>query len=100
MSDYFPLDCSEKLGRIGLLVKQRRLELKMRQSDLASSVGVSNPTIGRIEAGERRVELGTFMHVLWQLGLLDEVIAKLDAASAEEPPQQRVRLKKPKRDEF
>ena len=68
MSDYFPLDCSEKLDRIGLLVKQRRLELKMRQCDLASSVGVSNPTIGRIEAGERRVELATFMHVLWQLG--------------------------------
>lgn len=100
MIDYFPLDCREKLSKIGLLVKKRRLQNKMRQADLALHVGVSAPTIGKIEAGERGVELGTFMHVLWHLGLLDEVFNKLDAPQTDDLPQQRVRLKKPKKDDF
>ena len=100
MEKYFPLECHETLERIGQLVKQKRLSLRQRQADLAQSVGVSTPTIGRIEAGERGVELGTFLHVLWQLGLLDQVLQPLAALESEPNTAQRVRLKHVSTDDF
>jgi len=73
--DYFPLECKDLIDSIALIVKEKRLDTRMRQSDLAERVGVSVSTIRKIEAGERGVELGTMLHVLWQLGALKEVIA-------------------------
>lgn len=73
--DFFPLECTEVIESIALLVKEKRLGSHVRQSDLAERVGVSVSTIRKIEAGERGVELGTMLHVLWQLGALKDVVA-------------------------
>ncbi|MDB5982759.1 MAG: transcriptional regulator, family [Pseudomonas sp.] len=100
MQSYFPLECRETLQNIGLRVKQQRLDMQMRQSDLAQSIGVSSPTIGKIEAGERGVELGTFMLVLWRLGLLSQIIGEVKAPPKLATESQRVRLRKPKKDDF
>ena len=94
MTESFPAQCGEILGRIGLRVKHKRLTAKLRQCDLALSVGVSTPTVSRVEAGEQAVELGTFLRVLAHLGMLDEVFRPMDPAPAAEF-QRRVRLKKP-----
>lgn len=94
MTESFPAQCGEILGRIGLRVKHKRLTAKLRQCDLAVSVGVSTPTISRVEAGESAVELGTFIQVLAHLGMLEEIFRPVDVT----PPtefQRRVRLKKP-----
>lgn len=72
---YFPLECKEVIDSIAIIVKEKRLDTRMRQSDLAERVGVSVSTVRKIEAGERGVELGTMLHVLWQLGALKDVIA-------------------------
>lgn len=93
MTQSFPLVCTEILGRIGLHVKHKRLGAKLRQCDLAQRIGVSTPTIGRVEAGESAVELGTFIQVLAQLDMLDEVFRRLEAPPTVELPR-RVRLKK------
>lgn len=73
--EYFPLECKEVIEYIALVIKERRLGSHVRQSDLAEKVGVSVSTIRKIEAGDRSVEWGTVLHVLWQLGALKGVIA-------------------------
>lgn len=73
--DFFPLECKEVIDYIAFVVKAKRLSSRVRQSDLAERVGVSVSTVRKIEAGERGVELGTMLHVLWQLGALKDVIA-------------------------
>jgi transcriptional regulator with XRE-family HTH domain len=73
--DYFPLRCKEAIDSIALVIKEKRLSSKVRQSDVAERVGVSVSTIRKIEAGDRNVEWGTVLHVLWQLGVLEDVIA-------------------------
>lgn len=91
--DYFPLECKELIDSIALIIREKRLDTRMRQSDLAEQVGVSISTIRKIEAGERGVELGTMLHVLWQIGALKQVIA-VDRArwQGAELPARRVRL--------
>jgi transcriptional regulator with XRE-family HTH domain len=91
--DYFPLECKELIDYIALIIKKKRLDIRMRQSDIAEQVGVSVSTIRKIEAGERGVELGTMLHVLWQIGALKQVIAVDPARLQEaEPVARRVRL--------
>lgn len=91
--DYFPLECKELIDSIALIIREKRLDTRMRQSDLAEQVGVSISTIRKIEAGERGVELGTMLHVLWQIGVLKQVVA-VDRARWQgvEQPARRVRL--------
>lgn len=72
--DYFPLECKELVDSIALTIKEIRLSSKLRQSDVAEKVGVSVSTIRKIEAGDQKVEWGTVLHVLWQLGALKDVI--------------------------
>lgn len=91
--DYFPLECKELIDSIALIIKDKRLSSHVRQSDVAEKVGVSVSTIRKIEAGDRSVELGTMLHVLWQLGVLKDVIA-VDRAQLQksELSARRVRL--------
>lgn len=95
MTSFFPLDCSESLINIGLVVKKRRQERGLRQKDLAKRVGVSAGTLGKIEAGDPVVELRTFMLVLWHLGLLAEIFNDMPISKTPpELPSQRVRIKR------
>lgn len=78
MEGFFPVACSDKLGKIGLLVKARRLALRMRQSDLKVTIGVSEHTLRKIEGGSELVDLRSFMLVLWKLGITETVFSSLD----------------------
>lgn len=78
MEGFFPVACSDKLGKIGLLVKARRLALRMRQSDLKVTLGVSEHTLRKIEGGSELVDLRSFMLVLWKLGITETVFSSLD----------------------
>lgn len=100
MQPYFPLECREVLENIGLRVKQKRVQMQLRQSDLAQSIGVSSPTIGKIEAGERGVELGTFLLVLWRLALVEEIITLKKLEPGQQLQARRVRLRKPAKSDF
>ncbi|WP_349568660.1 helix-turn-helix domain-containing protein [Azotobacter salinestris] len=97
----FPLACADKLESIGLLVKARRLERKIRQKDLAALTGLSTTTLGKIEAGIPTVEMRGYMTVLWHLGLLDEVFQELRVTTpAPYATEHRVRLRKLAEDDF
>lgn len=99
--DYFPLECKELIDSIALIVKEKRLDTRMRQSDLAERVGISVSTVRKIEAGDRGVELGTMLHVLWQLGALKDVMA-VDRAQLQKSglSARRVRLTSVDKDDF
>lgn len=98
----FPLACTDKLLSIGLLIKTRRLQRKIRQKDLSALTGLSTSTLGKIEAGTPSVEMRAYMTVLWQLGLLDEVFQEKPRAPSFSLPftEHRVRLRKISEDDF
>jgi transcriptional regulator with XRE-family HTH domain len=107
MKRFFPLECAESLYRIGLMVKSKRLQSKLRQKDLALSLSISEQTVRKIEGGDPIVELRSFMLVLWHLGLTQAVFQNLTDVESSSQLQandphgsQRVRLIKPKSDEF
>lgn len=78
MDDFFPVACADRLNKIGLLVKARRLALGVRQSDLKATLGVSAHTLRKIEGGSELVDLRSFMLVLWRLGITETVFASLE----------------------
>ncbi|NBA97164.1 helix-turn-helix domain-containing protein [Pseudomonas sp. R5(2019)] len=97
----FPIACAEQLENIGLLVKTRRLERKIRQQDIATAVGISAQTVGKIEAGTPTVEIRAYMVVLWHLGLLGDVFPLVAPPSrASYANEHRVRLKKASKGDF
>ena len=114
MDDFFPVACVDALSKIGLLVKARRLSLGLRQTDLTAAIGVSAHTLRKIEGGSARVDLRSFMLVLWRLGISDTVFASLegiertsqitrfsdDDDAHQSLASRRVRLAKPKPEEF
>lgn len=107
MKLFFPLECTENLYKIGLMVKSKRLQSKLRQKDLALSLSISEQTVRKIEGGDPVVELRSFMLVLWHLGLTQAVfqdVADIESTSqlrANDPHgSTRVRLKKPRSDDF
>jgi transcriptional regulator with XRE-family HTH domain len=97
----FPLACADRLMKIGLLAKTRRLERKIRQKDLAAQSGLSITTLAKIEAGTPTVEMRSYMIALWHLGLLDEVFQDVPMSSpASFATEHRVRLKNVTEDDF
>ncbi|UZE17720.1 transcriptional regulator [Pseudomonas sp. B21-054] len=104
MNEFFPIECADSLLAIGSLVKNRRLQNRQRQKDLAASLAISERTVRKIEAGDPSVELRSFMLVLWQLGLTQEVfqsrqqIEVSSLASAQASRNARVRLASAKGD--
>lgn len=97
----FPLECAARLQNMGLLIKQRRLERKIRQKDLAAQTGLSTTTLGKIEAGTPTVEMRGYMIVLWHLGLLDDAFTNPELPPiARHATEHRVRVKRISEDDF
>jgi len=97
----FPLMCTDRLTKIGLLIKTRRLERRFRQKDLAAQSGLSITTLSKIEAGTPTVEMRSYMTALWHLGLLDDVFKEIPETSpAPYTTEHRVRLKRISEDDF
>ncbi|MFJ3525598.1 transcriptional regulator [Pseudomonas sp. NPDC090203] len=114
MEAFFPVACADSLSKIGLLVKARRLALGLRQSDITQAIGISAHTLRKIEGGSERIDLRSFMLVLWRLGLTEQVFASLDGIEQSSQisryvqdddtyqslASRRVRLVKPKPEDF
>jgi y4mF family transcriptional regulator len=54
---------------LGLLVRERRHDLRLSQQDLADRAGVSRSWLVGVEAGHPRAELGKLYALLAELGL-------------------------------
>lgn len=107
MESFFPVQCSSTLRRVGLLLKQARLQQDIRQVDITDQLGVSLRAYRRIEAGDPQgVSLRDFMLVLWNLGITDRVFQSLtedpsfSAEALENTEGRRVRLPKSNLEDF
>ena len=58
---------------LGSRIRAARVRRKIRQADLAARTGLSRSSIQAVERGELSCSLGIFLHVLWNLGLADEI---------------------------
>lgn len=58
---------------LGQRFKVLRIERNERQSDFAFRLGISVPTLRKLERGDPSVAIGTWIDALWLLNRLDEL---------------------------
>jgi DNA-binding XRE family transcriptional regulator len=68
-----PREVLKHLEELGVRVRTARVRRRMSTEDLAQACAISRRTLYRIESGEHGIALGTFLSVLWTLGLLDTI---------------------------
>ncbi|MBA4254370.1 MAG: hypothetical protein C0445_00660 [Polaromonas sp.] len=68
-----PREVVKHLEELGQRVRTARVRRRMGTEELAQACDISRRTLYRVESGEPGIALGTFMSVLWKLGLLDTV---------------------------
>jgi transcriptional regulator with XRE-family HTH domain len=81
LSKDLPHPVVEILPQIGAAIRTARIRRRKTAADFARRLGVSLPTLRKLEAGEPGVSLGTFLAALWLLDLLKEVGAALEPAN-------------------
>ncbi len=75
-SHAIPFAARETLRGLGLGVRTARLRRRWPQALLAEKAGVSTMTLRNLEQGKPGVGLGTYVTVLWAMGL-DDLLAPL-----------------------
>lgn len=70
------------LTRLGRQLRKLRLERNDRQSDFAARLGVSIPTLRKLEQGDPSVAIGTWIDAIWLVGRLDRLTKVLEATSS------------------
>jgi len=68
----------EALPQIGGAIRTARIRRRRTSADFASRLGVSAPTLRKLERGDPGVSLGTFLTALWLLDLLKDLRTTLD----------------------
>ena len=69
------------LNRLGRQLRELRLERNDRQSDFAARLGVSIPTLRKLEQGDPTVAIGTWIDAMWLVGRLDQLTKVLETTS-------------------
>lgn len=72
-SEPVPREVRARLEDLGQRVKTARVRRGLSTEDFAQECGIGRRSLYRIETGEPGVALGTFLSVLWKLGLLESV---------------------------
>lgn len=73
LDEQVPREVVKHLEELGQRVRTARVRRRMSTEELAQACGIGRRTLYRVESGESGIALGTFMTVLWKLGLLDTV---------------------------
>lgn len=106
MNEYFPVDCSATLQRIGLMAKAARLKQGIRQRDVVTRLGVPEKVIRCIERGDPSVSVRSLMLVLWNLGVMERIFQSFEEntvsflALREDTSGRRVRPRRSKVEDF
>lgn len=72
-SEPLPREVRACLEGLGQRVKTARVRRGLSTEVFAQECGIGRRSLYRIETGEPGVALGTFLSVLWKLGLLESV---------------------------
>ena len=64
-----PFEAADRVRELGYRVRLARVRRGMSIADLAAKAGVNRNTLNALELGKAGVALGTYVTVLWALGL-------------------------------
>ncbi len=79
MQNMVSVDTKECLTGLGSRLRQARLELNEAQAGFASRLGVSIPTLRKMEKGDTSVKIGLWaeaLYILNKMSDLDDVLKK------------------------
>lgn len=101
MQTMFSDSCRESLLKLGARLRAQRLMRNEPQARFAARLGVSVPTLRRLEQGDASAQIGHWLAALELLGRLHEAEAWLAPqtslfAAVEPAPQQRQRARRRK----
>jgi transcriptional regulator with XRE-family HTH domain len=68
-----PTAVRSALSELGAAIRVARLRRRRSAQDFASRLGVTLPTLRKLERGEPGVAVATFVSALWLIGLLDRL---------------------------
>ena len=77
-TEQLPREVLKQLETLGQRVRVARVRRRISTEDLAQACGMGRRTLYRIERGEPGIALGSFISVLWKLGLLDTLSGVAD----------------------
>lgn len=97
-SDVVPTLVLERLRIWGAYIKKLRLTQRIQADDLCNRMSISDATLRRIEKGDPRVSVATYLAALHVLGVLDTAVPLLSDFVGSAPPGSRVRNTKIERD--
>ena len=69
----------QQASKAGALIRSRRKERGLTQAQFAAQIGVTIPTLRRLESGDTSISLNTFLTGLAALNLTDEVLRSPEA---------------------
>lgn len=78
--DSLPPEAANALGMLGERLALARLRRKESQKVWAGRLGVSVPTLIRLEKGDPTVSMGVYATALWLIGLADGLAELADPA--------------------
>jgi len=68
-----PVSIPARLAQLGQRIRAARVRRQLRQEDVAARAGLSRKAIDAVESGKLTTGIGTYMQVLWAMGLDSEV---------------------------
>lgn len=71
--DPIPKEVVDVCRRLGERIRNARLLRKWRQQDVANRTGYARGTVVKVEKGDPKTNLGIYLHILWVMGLANEV---------------------------
>jgi len=86
-----PTLVQERLRIWGSCIRKQRILQRIRIEDLCARIGVSDPTLRRMESGDPRSSVGLYLSALYVLGVLDAVVPPPPAALWGEISRRRAR---------
>ena len=68
-----PAAVQSALPELGAAIRVARIRRRQSAQDFASRLGVTLPTLRKLERGDPGVAVATFVSALWLIGLLDRL---------------------------
>lgn len=87
-------DVSDTLSTWGRCVRTQRVRQKLVASDLAQRIGVSEPTLRRLEKGDPGVAASVYLSALLTLGVFQDAIHPLAPVLYDASAAARARVRK------
>lgn len=90
-SEATPVIVQEHIQMWGQAIRAQRMVLRLTAAQLASRIGISVPTVARLEKGDPGVGVGSYLSALFALGLNSAATPHLNPDLWQNPANKRVR---------